>query len=60
MYCKAIFLFNNWHHFASDNPFCFRKNLLEGIKKLIMAIDDKTWGEKLQYSIIREAQKISA
>ena len=37
----------------------FRKNLLERILKLIMAIDDKIVDEKLQYIIKREAAKIS-
>ena len=32
----------------SDNPLCFRKNLVEGILKLIMTIDNKTRDEKLQ------------
>ena len=45
---------------ASDSPLRFRNNLLEGIKKLIMAIDDKIRDEKLQYDINREAAKISA
>ena len=40
----------------SDN----RKNLVEGILKLIMIIDNKTRDEKLQYDINREATKISA
>ena len=34
---------------VSDNPLCFRKNLLERIQKLIMTIDDKNRDEKLQY-----------
>ena len=42
---------------ASDNPLCFRKNLLERIKQLIMTIDDKIRDEKLQYDINREAVK---
>ena len=45
---------------ASDNRLCFRKNLLERIKKPIMIIDDKGIDEKLQYDINREAGKISA
>ena len=45
---------------ASDNPSCFRKNLLEKIQKLIMAIDDDIRDEKLQYDINREAAKISS
>ena len=44
---------------ASDNPLCFRENLLERIYKLIMTIDDKIRDEKLQY-INREATKMSA
>ena len=44
------------HH----NPSRFRENLLEGIQKLIMIIDDKIRDEKLQYDINREAAKISA
>ena len=36
---------------ASDNPLSFRKNLLERIYKLIMAVDDKTRDEKLKYDI---------
>ena len=46
--------------FASDNPLCFRKNLLEGIQKLIMKIDDKIRDEKLQHDINTQAAKISA
>ena len=45
---------------ASDNSSCFRKNLLEGIQKLIMTIDGKFKDEKLQYNINREAARISA
>ena len=45
---------------ASDNPSCFRENLLERIWKLIMTIDDKIRDEKLQYDVNREAAKISA
>ena len=45
---------------ASDNPSRFRKNLREGIKKLIMTNDDEIRDEKLQYDINREAAKISA
>ena len=44
---------------ASDNPFRFRKNLLERTQKLIMTTDDKIRDEKLQYDINREAAKIS-
>ena len=45
---------------VSDNPSCFRRNLLQRIQKLITAINDKIRGEKLQYCINREAAKISA
>ena len=45
---------------TSDNPLCFRKNLVERIYKIIMRIDDKIRDEKLQYNINREAAKISA
>ena len=44
----------------SDNPLCFRKNLLKIIQKLIMTIDNKIRDEKLRYDINREAVKISA
>ena len=44
---------------APDNLLRFRKNLIERIKTLIMAIDDKNRDEKLQYAINREAAKIS-
>ena len=43
----------------SNHSLCFRKNLLEKISKLTMAIDDKIRDEKLQYEINREAAKIS-
>ena len=46
---------------ASDNPSCFRKNLLERIQKLIMTIiDGKIRDVKLKYNITREAAKITA
>ena len=45
---------------ASDNPLCFRKNLVERIWKVIMTIDDEIRDEKLQYDINREVEKISA
>ena len=45
---------------ASDNHLGFRKNLLERIEKLILAIDDKDRDENLQYDINRKATKISA
>ena len=32
---------------ASDNPLCFRKNLVDGISKLIMTVNDKIGDEKL-------------
>ena len=45
---------------ASTNPSCFRENLLERIKELVMAIDKKIKDEKLHYNINRKAAKISA
>ena len=45
---------------ASDNPSCFRKNLVKTIVKLIMAIYDKIRDKKLQYGINREAAKTLA
>ena len=45
---------------ASDNPLYFRKNLLEGIYKLIMTINGKIKDEKLSGNINRKAAKISA
>ena len=36
------------------------KNLLQKIQKLIMTIDDKIRGKKLQFDINREAAKLSA
>ena len=45
---------------VSDNPLSFRENLLEGIKIIIMTIDDKIRDEKLQYDVDREAVKILA
>ena len=45
---------------TSDNPFHFRKNLVERMQKLIMTIDDKVRNEKLQYDSNREAAKILA
>ena len=45
---------------VSDNLTLFRNNLLEGIYKLIMTIDDKIRDEKPQDGIDREAAKISA
>ena len=45
---------------ASDNTLRFRKNLLEGIWKLIMDIDGTIKDEKLQYDINKAAAKTSA
>ena len=45
---------------VSDNPLSFRENLLEGIKIIIMTIDDKIRDEKLQYDVGREVVKILA
>ena len=44
---------------TSDNLLRFRKNLMERIEKLIMAIDNKIRDKKLQYNINRETVKIS-
>ena len=44
---------------ASETLLYFRKNLLEKIKKLVMAIDDKIRDEILHYNINREVGKIS-
>ena len=62
MYCKTIFLFSLVidDSLASDNPLRFRTSLLERIWKLIKATDNKNRGEKLKYSINREATIISA
>ena len=43
---------------ASDSSSHIRRNLLETIYKLIMTIDEKIKGEKLQYNINREAAQI--
>ena len=60
MYCKTIFFFSDIDAtHASDNPLHFRKNLLERIQKLIMAVDDKIRYEKLQCDVDREAAKMS-
>ena len=48
------------HTFGSDNHLRFRKNLLERMYKLIMAINCKIRDEKLQYDINRETANISA
>ena len=45
---------------VSDNPLSFRENILEGIKIIIMTIDDKIRDEKLQYDVDREVVKILA
>ena len=45
---------------TSDKVLHFKKNLVEWIKRLIMAIDDKIRDEKLHYDINRKAAKISA
>ena len=44
---------------ASDKSSRFRTNLLEGIWKLILIIDEKIKNEKLQYDVNRKAAKIS-
>ena len=48
---KTIFLFMIDTTLASNNPVCFRKNILERILKLIMIIDDKIINKKttIQY-----------
>ena len=56
---KQYYFLINYTTLASNNPLCFRKNLLERIKKLILTINI-TRGEKLQHNIIRETAKISA
>ena len=45
---------------ASVNSLRFKKNLVERIYKVIMAIDKETTNEKLQYDINVKAAKISA
>ena len=45
---------------ASDNSSRFRKNFLETIEKLKMAIDNKIIDEKIQYDNNRKAAKIPA
>ena len=57
---KSCFFLVNDITLASDNPLRFKRNLLERIQKLIITIEDKIRDEKLQYSINREAAKISA
>ena len=52
------FLFNNTP-LASDDSLRFRDNLLERINKVIMTINDEIKDEQRQYSIFREAAKIS-
>ena len=45
---------------ALNNPLCFRRNLLEKIKKLIMTIDDTIRDQKLlQHDISIEASETS-
>ena len=56
---KQYYFLINYTTLPSNNPLCFRKNLLERIKKLILTINI-TRGEKLQHNIIRETAKISA
>ena len=53
------YFYGYWYYSCRDNPLRFRKNLAERIQKLIMTIDDKIRGEKLQYVINREVAKIS-
>ena len=60
MYCKTYSFLVIDTTLASDNPSSFKKNLLEWIWNLIMAIDDKIKDEKLQYDINREVTKVSA
>ena len=60
MYCKTYYFLVIDTTLASDNPSPFKKNLLEWIWNLIMAIDDKIKDEKLQYDINREVTKVSA
>ena len=43
---------------VSDNALCFRKNLIERIQKLIMAIDDKIRDGKPQFDISRKTASI--
>ena len=45
--------------FASDNPLCFMKNILERILKLIRTVDNKVRDEELQDNIYRDAAKIA-
>ena len=44
---------------ASDNSLRFKRNILEGISKLIMTTSDKIRNEKLQCYIRRKSSKIS-
>ena len=57
MYCKTILFLVIDATFAWENSSRFRKNLLEGIWKLIMTTD-KIRDEKLQYDSNREATKM--
>ena len=58
-YCKPSFFLVVEATLASDNPSCFRQNLLERTRKLIKTNDDKIRVEKLEYDINKEAAKIS-
>ena len=60
LYFKTIFLLVVDTPFTSDSFLHFRKNLLEGILKLIITIDDKIKYKKLKYLINREAATVSA
>ena len=53
------YFYGYWYYSCRDNLLRFRKNLAERIQKLIMTIDNKIRGEKLQYVINREVAKIS-
>ena len=53
---KYSFLVNDTT-LPSDNPLCFRKNILEWIYNKIMTTDDQIMDEKLQYNINREVAK---
>ena len=59
-YCKTIYFLVIDITLASVNSSCFKKNILEKYKILIMTIDGKIRDEKLQYGINREAAKVSA
>ena len=55
---KTFFFLVTDNALALDNPLSFRRNPLEKIPKLIMAINDKIRDEKLQYRISREVANI--